>query len=566
MQKRFNRRTAAQGLLALTFVVLGLWPVASAARSVRPAAPADVGWSLYSGDPGGMRYANAGAVSPANVSSLKLAWSFHTGVSGPGMSFESTPVVAGGRLFLTAPDDEVFALDATSGKLLWRAAPVLEPDAAVSRVNRGVVYGDGRVYLATLDARLIAFDAATGARDWSTQLIAAGHEYFESEAPLYDNGHVIVGVAGGEQEIRGFVVALDARTGKEQWRFHTIPAPQETGGATWPNDGTYLHGGGSVWMTPVVDPVRRLVYFGVGNPTPDFNGSPRPGLNLFTAAIVALHEDTGALDWYFQEVHHDLWDTDPASPPVLLSLRVAGAPTVPALIEASKTGWLYVLDRRTGKPLTPIMEKAAPRGPSWQHAWPTQPEPRSQPFVPQCPPAGLYAQEGCIFTPPSETPTLMAPGQLGGSAWSPVSYSPSTGLAYIAANDIPAIRATARDARAFSRAPRTLPNQVYSGALVGYDVARGKATWRTPLASGLAYGGSLVTSGGVVFSGESSGFFDAHDASSGKLLWQYATHAGADAAPSMYTIGGRTYIAIAVGGASILNSRRGDTLDVFTLP
>lgn len=565
MRERFNRCTATQRLLALTFVVLGLWPSASSPRTVHPTATSNVGWSLYGGDSGGMRYVTSGTVSLANVASLKLAWSFHTGVSGPGMSFESTPVVVGGRIFLTAPDDEVFALDAISGKLLWHAAPVLEPDASVSRVNRGVVYGDGRVYLATLDARLIAFDASTGRQDWATQLITAGNQYFESAAPLYDNGHVIVGVSGGEQEIRGFVVSLDARTGKEQWRFHTIPAPNERGGSTWPNDGTYLHGGGSVWMTPVVDPVRRLIYFGVGNPSPDFNGSPRPGLNLFTAAIVALHEDTGALAWYFQEVHHDLWDSDPASPPLLISLHLHGS-DVPAVIEASKTGWLYVLDRRTGKPLTPVAEKAAPLGPSWQHAWPTQPHPVSQPFVPQCPPVGLYAREGCIFTPPSETPTLMAPGQLGGSAWSPVSFSPRTGLAYIAANNIPAIRATARDARSFSRAPRMLPHQVYSGALVGYDVARGKVAWRTPLASGLAYGGSLVTSTGLVFSGESSGFFDAHDALTGKLLWQYAMHAGVDAAPSMYVIGGRTYVAIVAGGASIINSTRGDTLDVFALP
>ena len=528
-----------------------------------PSSLAALDWPLYGGDSGNTRYAPATAITTSNVGTLRLAWSFHTGVFGRGTSFESTPVVADGRLYLTAPDDEVFALDPMSGRVLWHVTPMLARDTVPTRVNRGVAYGEGRVYVATLDARLIALDAATGRQMWATALVPDHHSYFESMAPTYDHGRVFVGIAGGEQEIRGFVAAFDARTGHQQWRFYTIPAPSEPGGKTWPR-GLYKHGGGSVWMTPTVDPALNLLIFCVANPSPDFNGAPRPGTNLYSNSIVALHADTGKLAWYFQEVHHDLWDTDPASPPVLLSVPIGGH-SMPAVIQAGKTGWLYVLDRRSGRPLVPAPEQPVPQGPSWQHAWPTQPKPQNQPFAPQCPAPGLYAHEACIFTPPSGVPTLMAPGQIGGSAWSPVAYSPRTGLAYIAANTYPMVRSTAPSACCFSRAPQTLSTVPPQGALVGYDIARGRIAWQAPL-DGLAYGGSAVTAGDVVFSGESAGYFDAHDARSGRLLWRFHTGAGADAAPSVYVAGNREYVAIAAGGNSVIGSPRGDALDVFALP
>jgi quinohemoprotein ethanol dehydrogenase len=551
----------------LLSLVAGVGAGAAPRHPALSAAPATLEWSQYGGDPRGTRYSPAASITTANAASLRLAWSFHTGVSAGNTSFEATPVVAGGRLYISAPDDEVFALDPSSGRRLWRYKPTLGPDALPNGVNRGVAYGDGRVYIATLDARVIALDAATGRQLWQRQLITAGHMYYVSAAPLYDRGRVVVGIAAGEQEIRGFVAALDARTGRETWRFHTVPAPGETGGDTWLADGSYLHGGGPVWMNPVADPASNSIIFAVGNPSPDFNGSTRPGLNLFANSIVAVRADTGALAWYFQEVHHDLWDTDPASPPLLIDLRQGGGKTLPAVIEASKTGWLYVLDRRSGRPLAPTPERPAPHGPSWQHAWPTQPEPRSEPFAPPCPAPGLYAHEACIFAPPSDTPTLAAPGQLGGSAWSPVAYSPRTGLAYISANDYPMIRSTTPSAHAFSRAPQPLPTVPRRGSLVGYDVATGRVAWRDRLAgTSLAYGGSAVTAGDIVFSGESAGFFDARDARTGRLVWRYHTGAGADAAPAVYSAGGREYVAVAAGGNSVINSTRGDTLAVFALP
>ena len=551
-------------VLGVLIVLLALVPLAHAAPT--PPAAADLAWPVYGGDVANTRYSPATQITAANVGTLRRAWSFHTGVTTGNPSFESTAIITAGRLFLTAPDDQVFALDPASGRLLWHAAPVLSPAATPARINRGVAYGDGRVYLATLDARVIAFDAATGRQLWVTHLVpTVSHRYLETAAPLFDRGRIIVGIASGEGEMRGFVVALDARTGREQWRFLTVPGPDAPGGATWPHSTRYLTGGGPVWMTPAVDPALDLVVVCVANPSPDFNGSARAGANLYTDSVVALHVATGTRAWSFQEVHHDLWDYDPASPPVLVTLTIGGA-SVPAVLQAGKTGYLYVLDRRTGQPLFPTPEEPVPPGPAWQHAAPTQPRPQNQPFAPQCPAPGLYVREGCLFDPPSEDTTLMVPGGVGGSAWSPVSYSPRTGLAYIAANTYPMLRATSRTASGFDTPPRTLAGVTPRGALVGYDVAWGRIAWSAPITSGLAFGGSVVTASDLVFSGESSGYMDAHDARTGQLLWHSPTGAGADAAPSIYTVSGREYVAIAAGGNAVLHSQRGDTFLVFALP
>ena len=547
---------------AALLCALGLTLVSAA--PVSPSARATIDWPGYGGDGTNMRYSPAVQITSANAGRLRLAWSFHTGIAGSKSSFEATPIIADGRLFVTAPDDEVYALNPVTGRLLWHAAPRLAPDAWPGLINRGVAYGGGRVFLATLDARLIALDAATGRQLWQVQLDPPAKSYFESMAPLYDRGRVIVGISGGDEGIRGFVAAFDARSGREDWLFDTIPAPNEAGGDTWPNNGSYRTGGGAVWMTPAVDPSLNLIILCVANPSPDFNGAPRPGRNLYSNSIVALDARTGQVVWYFQEVHHDLWDTDPASPPVLMTLHRDGR-AIPAVIQAGKTGWLYVLDRRSGRPLVPTPERPAPPGVPWQHAWHTQPEPQNQPFAPQCPLPGLYPHEGCIFTPPSQTPILIAPGQIGGSAWSPVSYSPRTGLAYIAANTYPMVRSTTPTSCCFEHAPIALPNIHFQGALVGYDVARGRIAWRVPTMP-LAYGGSAVSAGDVVFSGESGGYVDAHDARTGRLLWRYAANAGVDAAPAIYAAGGREYIAVAAGGNLVIGSPRGDALDVFALP
>jgi PQQ-dependent dehydrogenase (methanol/ethanol family) len=549
-------------LLALALLVA---PYAGTAHSASGASAAAVNWPGYNRGGSSMRYAPIDALTPATASKLRLAWTFHTGIVSQKTSFEATPVIAGGRLFIVAPNDMVFALNPTSGKLLWRFTPQLASNTRPSLISRGVAYGDGMVYLATVDDHLIALDAATGKQRWQFTLQDPALGYFESMAPLFDRGRVIVGTSGSDSDIRGFVAAFDARTGRELWLFDTVPSPSQSGGNTWPNNGAYQHGGAAAWMTPAVDPTLNLIYVTVGNPSPVFNGAQRAGKNLYADSIVALQADTGRVVWYFQEVHHDLWDLDAASPAVLLTLH-QGTKNIPAIIEVGKTGFVYVLDRRTGQPLVPTPERGVPSGPSWQHAWPTQPEPQNQPVSSQCPAKGLFAHEGCIFTPTSDTATLIAPGGIGGSAWSPVSYSPRTGLAYIAANTYPSVRQTTPTSCCFNVPPPYLPAVQFKGVFMGYDVGRGKIAWSVPLpVPSLAFGGSAVTSGNVVIHGESTGYVDARNAANGKLLWRYKTGAGADAAPAIYAVNGVTYVAIAAGGNEVIGSPRGDTLYVFAL-
>jgi alcohol dehydrogenase (cytochrome c) len=532
-------------------------PKALAGRHAAGPSPT-VSWEYYGGDPGGTHYSPASLISSGNVSSLKLAWRFPI-PNMNGSRFESSPIVAGGRLFITGADDTVYALDLASGRLLWRSTAGL---TLSSPTNRGVAYGAGMVYVATGDARLIALDAASGRQVWMQQIITvpSGSGLGETMAPMFDRGRVIVGITLGEAAGRGFVASYDARTGKQAWRFYTIPAPKEPGGATWPGGTIFQTAGGAVWMTPVVDPALDLMYVNVGNPVPDYLGRDRAGLNLYTDSIVALHASSGTVAWYFQEVHHDLWDYDPASPPVLLNPRIGGH-EVPAIIEAGKTGWLYVLDRRTGRPLVPTPEKPVPPGPAWQHAYPTQPESQNQPFSPQCPDTGLYRREGCIFTPPSDTPTLISPGGIGGASWVPVAYSPRTGLAYICANDRPYLETALAS---FGHAIATLPTAPVKGQLVGYDVAAGRVAWRQPMAA-VCFGGSAATAGDLVFTGESGGQFSARDARTGRLLWHYVAEGGVDAPPSVAVAGGHEYVAVNVGGNAIVDQPIADILEVFTL-
>jgi len=527
--------------------------------STAATAGATVNWESYGSDPGGMHYSSATQITPGTAARLQLAWKFALSNT-YGTRIESTPIVAGGRLFVTGADRYVYALDPVSGRLLWRT------DAAPGKfgfTNRGVAYGDGKVYVATGDVQLVALNAASGAVVWRQQIadVPSGSGLSETMAPLYDRGRVIIGITLNEQAGRGFVASYDASTGRQIWRFLTVPGPHDPGGSTWPAGDAYLTGGGAVWMTPVADPALNLIYVNVGNPVPDYLGFTRAGANLYTDSIVALHADTGTLAWYFQEVHHDLWDYDPSSPAVLLTLYQGKTP-VPALIEAGKTGYLYVLDRRTGKPLVPTPEKPVPVNLTFQHPSPTQPEPQNEPFSPQCPAKGLFSPEGCIFTPPDFTPTLIAPGANGGASWAPVAYSPLAGLAYICANEQPFLEmatAAAGDANA------TLPSAPIKGQLVGYDVAKGKIAWSQKM-SRVCFGGSAVTAGDVVFTGESTGKFDARDAATGRLLWQYTAPAGVDAAPSVYVADGREYVAVDVGGNSIVDVPHQNTLEVFALP
>ena len=295
---------------------------------------------------------------------LKGAWVYHTNIFNQGTSFESSPIVVDGIMYLTGPQSQVYALDARNGQEKWKYTPnidVLGLPLCCGQVNRGVAVGDGLVFVGQVDAKLTALNQDTGEVAWSVQVDDPRAGYSETMAPVYYDGLVYIGVSGAEYEIRGHVTAYDAKTGDQVWRFYTIPGPGEFGHDTWPQDNDmWKYGGGSMWQAPAIDPDLGMLYIQVGNPSPDLDGTMRAGDNLFTESIVALDLKSGERKWHFQEVHHDIWDYDTVSPNVLFDVEMDGK-TVKGLGQAGKTGWVYLLNRETGEPLVGIEEKPVPQ-------------------------------------------------------------------------------------------------------------------------------------------------------------------------------------------------------------
>jgi quinohemoprotein ethanol dehydrogenase len=329
--------------------------------------------------------------------------------------------------------------------------------------------------------------------------------YSITAAPLYYDGLVITGVSGGEFGIRGRLTAFDADTGQEVWRFYTIPGPGQTGHETWPQTGgAWQHGGAPVWQTPSVDPTLGLLYFSTGNASPDNDGSKRAGLNLFTASLVALDAKTGQLRWYYQMVHHDIWDYDAPSPTVLFDATIRGE-LRHGIGQAEKTGWLYLLDRTNGRPLLPIPERPVPQNAD-QQTWPTQRTPSYPPFVPQVPSDRQYAQvtkqleqaaghpvkairAKTMFTPYWQTPVVYTPGPQGGTNWQPSSYNPDTGMFYVCAQSGPVASSAETEKPAARKPGAPVPTQI---------------------------GSTLTVAGGF---GSNAGYFSAIDATSGRIVW-----------------------------------------------
>ncbi|HKG20839.1 MAG TPA: PQQ-binding-like beta-propeller repeat protein, partial [Blastocatellia bacterium] len=345
-------------------------------------------WPTYGGTVDNQRYSPLAQINRANAGRLQVAWAFQSGFATPQTSFECTPIVIDGIMYVTSPKDDVFALKADTGEVIWQYDPKVELQSVklcCGIINRGVAVSEGRVYVATLDARLIALDARTGkpvesfGQGGEVRIADHAKGYSETAAPVIHGNKVLLGVAGGEFETRGFFSAYDARTGKMLWRWHTIPAPGEPGGDSWPNNGAYQAGGVTAWMTAAVDAGNNQVIFGTGNPNPDFKGGARPGDNLYGCSIVALDIDTGKLRWYFQQVKHDLWDYDQSSPPILFDSVIRGE-RVGAVGAAGKIGWFYILDRKTGKSLLPTREVAVPQDAA-QATSATQVVPAVPPFV-----------------------------------------------------------------------------------------------------------------------------------------------------------------------------------------
>jgi len=578
--RRFSRAGSSRTLraiampLALMVVAAGLMAPALAQSQVP--TPSSLDWRYYGNDLGNMRYQDVDQINPSNVADLQPAWIFHTGVLDPKASFEVSPLVVNGTMYISTGHDDVFALDAATGAEKWSYHPLAEMPPldqiaiCCGRDSRGVAYDNGKVFLARLDDVLVALDANTGAVVWKTTVVDFHDKFAMTMAPQIVNGLVIVGVAGGEFEVRGQVVAYDAETGKEAWRFFaTLPGP------TWAGK-SWQTGGGPVWTTPSVDPALGLLYITTGNAAPDLNGIHRAGQNLYTCSIVALDIFTGKVRWYFQEVHHDLWDYDATQPTILFTLEKDGK-TFPAIGHANKNGHYYILDRRDGTPLHPVTEVPVPSTqPAWQHAWPTQPASAVEPIIPRSvvftPPGFTSAPE---YTPPQPQELVMQPGPDGGAEWTPDAFSPRTGFIYRNERYLPTAYSTSpNNTQGFaSMAEEDIPGIDDFGVFGATDSRTGKVVWKIHVDQPAKSG--LVVAGDLAFFGEGNGKFHAVNAATGDTLWTFdgtsvPNGGGANAAPIAYVVGGREFVANAFGGNSLDQefppNPTGDAVIAFALP
>ncbi|MFL6005421.1 MAG: pyrroloquinoline quinone-dependent dehydrogenase [Gaiellaceae bacterium] len=560
-------------------------------------SPAGADWATHGGDYGQTRYSALKEVTKANVRRLRPAWHIRFGGSGVGSKYkgEGTPLVYKGVMYTVTGAGDVFALDATDGTILWRydaQLPTTITTVCCGWANRGVALGDGRVYVTRMDATLVALSQQDGHVLWTASNGNPQEGYTMTMAPLYYNGLVIVGISGGEFGARGSVTAFDARDGHLVWRFYTVPSPGQFGSATWPADNEWRTGGATVWSTPSVDPKLGLLYFTTGNAYPwSTRGA---GDDLFTSSFVALDAMTGAYNWHYQVVHHDIWDYDCASNTVLFATRIRGL-VRRVVAEPCKTGWVYELTRRTGRPALDIEEKPVPQS-VFQNTSPTQPIPSGDSFATQCArrrsfpslaPDGNPYRFGCVFMPFDERRfTAVAPGAAGANSWSPSSYSPQTHNLYVCSREaqsaykaIPVASGTYSGGRAFVGAWLGVPfvKQITPGALSAIDMRTNRVVWRrrfTKTTHGQldasCTGGSLATAGGLVFVGLPQGFshgLAAYNASTGRRLWHWNMQAGIEAPPVSYSVDGKQYVAVFAGGRVGHGTPvvKGDDVYAFTL-
>jgi len=628
--------------------------------SVAAAVP-DSGWPVYGGDEGGTRYSPLTEITPANVGELRVAWTFRTGELGQGVkdwsrsAFEVTPILYDGTLYLTTSSTDVVAVNAVDGTLRWRHDSQSRKDLHYSDgVSRGVsLWVDeasppgavchARIYAPTLDARLLALDAATGKpcadfgehgavnllNDVRSQF-KEGDEwrnYLVTSPPAILDGKVIVGSSIGDNravlEELGSVRAFDARSGALKWSWDPIPRdPSNPVFKEWSPERLTAASAANAWAPLSVDAARHLVFAPTGSASPDFFGGERPGDNRWANSVVALDGDTGTLKWGQQLVHHDLWDYDVGSQPTLADL-VHDGKHVAAVIQATKTGFLYTLDRDSGAPIFPIVEKAVPQDAvPGEHPSPTQPMPVAPPALTRQAPitaddawgvawfdsracrkriAG-YRSEG-MFQPPAIKDSLMQPGNAGGANWGGIAFDPKRQLAVVNTMNLPFVVALipraeflkqreSGDYKDFEFArqegtPYGMRRTAFKsslgipcvkppwGMLTAVDMQHGTIKWQVPLGDapyihvniGMpAIGGPIVTASGLTFIAASlDGRMRAFHTDSGKLLWDIKLPAGGQATPMTYSIGGRQYVVIAAGGYKS-DSPRGDYLVAYSLP
>src|SRR5512137_835967 len=503
------------------------------------------------------RYYPASQINTTNVAALKPAFIFQTEVL---ESMETAPIVVDGVMYITTSYNHVYALDAATGKEFWHYKHKMGPVTTYccGPNNRGVAIMGDKLFMGTLDAKLLALDAKTGKVLWATQIADPEQGYSETMAPVAVNGKVLIGTNGGEYGIRGFVKAYDAESGKELWSFATIPEKGHEG--VWAvNDATgrnmlrdiaaekkqlaekggdfYKTLGGGVWMAPAVDRETGTVFFVVGNPSPDLYGKERPGDNLYTNSMVAVDLNTGAYKWHYQYIAHDVWDLDAVSPVILTEAKGKDGKMRKVAIHGGKTGHVYVHDRATGE-LIRFSEAMVPQENMWV----------------------LPTKEGA----------RMLPGANGGVEWSPMAVNPGLRLAYAANLHQPMTYHVEESNYPGGKlwlggAFKTIPSEEQWGRLVAVNLDTGKMAWKFDTEQPLI-GGVLATAGDVVFNGEANGWFKAFDAKTGKELWKYNAGAGVNAPPVSYMVNGKQYVAVAAGGNNQIDSKRGNSVFVFALP
>jgi quinohemoprotein ethanol dehydrogenase len=534
-------------------------------------------WLTNGGNILNQRYSPLAEINTSNVAALKADWQTHLNGSGVGPPFsgEAQPIVQGGVIYVPTGADDVFAIDVESGKQLWEYQSKLDKTITTvccGWVSRGVAIGEGKVFLGRLDGEIVALDQRTGREVWSVQAERWQDGFTITSAPLYYDGMIITGFAGGERTARGRVRAFSAKTGKLLWTFFTVPGPGEVGHDSWPQDNpSWQYGGAAVWQTPAVDAKHGLIYFSTGNAGPDFNGSLRKGDNLFSVSIVAIEARTGKYRWHFQQVHHDLWDYDSPSPVVLFDMIYNGQARE-AAAEIGKTGWVYILDRVTGKPLIGIDEMPVPQEPR-QNTAATQPFPVGDAVVPHSidiPPAGFrLVNEGRIFTPYWDKPMVAKPGSWGGTNWPPSSYDPRLGFLFVCAND-----QMGRFRVGASQEPKPGAGNTQglfgfsdiplNGIFAAVDMRTNTIVWRQRWKDS-CYSGSAATAGDIVFTGRNDGRFVALDSRNGDVLWEFQTGAGVNSTASIFQYKGHQKVAIVSAGNSFAGSPTGDSLWLFSL-
>ncbi len=530
-------RTRALGVTAVVIVAaVSLQAQVSFDRLLR-ADREPHNWLTYSGTVFNQRYSQLTQITTGNVKNLQLQWIWQARSL---EKFEATALAVDGVLYTVQAPNDVVALDAATGRIFWTYShtPASVARTCCGRVNRGVSILGDTLFMGTIDAHLLAIDAKSGQLLWDTTVANAAERYSITHAPLIVKDKVIVGTAGGDMGIRGLVAAYDAKTGKEAWRFYTIPGPGEPGNDTWSGN-SWLTGGAGVWNAGAYDSETNLTFWGTGNPAPDWDGRQRLGDNLYSDSVVALDADTGKLKWHYQFTPHDELDYDSTQVPVLADIEWQGRPRK-VMLWANRNGLMYVLDRTTGefllgKPYVTV---------NWMDGFDSKGRPKRVP--------------GKLPTPQG---TLIQPTVLGATNWSPPSFSPKTGLFYVALwENTGTVVTEGGSPRVSGNNPRATPmgqvalvpnfnrEEEGYGAVRAFDPRTLEKKWEFKM-NDITWAGVLTTATDVLFSGGKEGYFFALDARTGNLLWKVALGGQVNSGPMSYSIGGRQYVTVAAGNS-----------------